>query len=153
MRNPYHRKAATKTQNTFVSADDLYKKFIETVVAQGYVVSLQHEGWALCSTPTGQKTLAIWQSKNLAKLLVREHWAQYKVEEVSIRTFVEKFIPFLRENDTQISLDMTPEGQNVLVKPERMLIDLKQHLYDLYLNNPAQFKVLDLPAPRSIRIH
>ena len=153
MRNPYQRKAAVKSQNTIVSAQDLYKKFIETVVAQGYIVSLQHEGWALCSTPTGQKTLAIWQSKNLAKLLIREHWAGYQVEEVSIRTFVEKFIPFLKQNDTHIYLDMTPEGQNVLVKPDRMLIDLKQHLYDVYLKNPTQFKAMDLPAPRSIRLH
>ena len=53
MRNPYQRKAAVKSQNTIVSAQDLYKKFIETVVAQGYIVSLQHEGWALCSTPSG----------------------------------------------------------------------------------------------------
>ncbi|MEK5750223.1 DUF2750 domain-containing protein, partial [Acinetobacter nosocomialis] len=51
MRNPYQRKAAAKTQNTPYDPLQVYKQFIETIVAQGCIYALYQDGWALCATP------------------------------------------------------------------------------------------------------
>lgn len=93
MRNPYQRKAA-KTQNNTYNAQEIYKQFVEMIVGQGYVHALYDDGWALCATPTGQRAFAIWQSKGLAKLLVKDNWENYQIQEISLKDFVEKVIPF-----------------------------------------------------------
>ncbi|MGE8561499.1 MAG: DUF2750 domain-containing protein [Acinetobacter sp.] len=153
MRNPYQRKAASKNQNTTYNAQDIYKQFIETIVAQGSVSALFDDGWALCATPTGQRAFAVWQHKSLAKLLIKDNWENYQIQEISLKDFIEKVIPFLRQEKTSVSMDLTPEGQNVLVAPEKLLLDMKNYLYQVYLQKPELFKDTKLPLPRSIRLN
>ncbi|ESK55154.1 MAG: DUF2750 domain-containing protein [Moraxellaceae bacterium] len=155
MKNPYQRKAASKSQTTtsHSSPKDLYRQFIQTIILQRQVIALYHDGWALCSTPSGQHALSIWQNKGLAKLLIKDHWAKYDVQEVSLLTFIEKMIPFLKENNTILSLDLTPEGNNLLVPADTFLLDVKNFLYQIYLQRPDVFAELQLPLPREIRLH
>lgn len=153
MRNPYQRKAATRSQANTLSAQELYKKFIEVIVAQGYLTALFKDGWALCATPTGQAAFSVWQNKGLAKLLIRDNWENYEIQEIALNSFLLKVIPYLRQENTVLSLDLTPEGQNILVAPERLLLDIKNYLYELYVQKPELFKDGSLPLPRSIRIN
>ena len=50
-------------------------------------------------------------------------------------------------------MDLTPEGQNVLVAPEKLLLDLKKYLYQIYMQKPELFKDTKLPLPRNIRLN
>lgn len=153
MRNPYQRQSASSSANRIVPPHEQYKKFIETTVSQAKVYGLYNDGWALCSTPSGQQTLAIWQSKGLAQLLVNDKWADHQIQEVALIPFVEKVIPYIRQNNTHLSLNLTPEGQNVLVSGRQFLLDLKTHLYQLYISQPEVFNSKALPLPRKIRLH
>lgn len=153
MRNPYQRKSSTSIANTIISPQQQYQTFIETTVAQTKIYGLYDEGWALCSTPSGQQTLPVWQSRGLAQLLIKDKWATYQVEEVSVLQFVEKIIPYIRQHHTHLSLNLGPEGQNVLVSGRQFLIDLKSYLYQLSTKQPALFHSDQLPLPRKIRIH
>ncbi|WP_312211159.1 DUF2750 domain-containing protein [Acinetobacter variabilis] len=153
MRNPYQRKAAIKSQNTAYDPLQVYKNFIEAIVAQGGIFALYQEGWALCATPTGQRAFATWQSKGLARLLIKDNWANYQIQEITLKDFVEKVIPFLRQESTIVSLDLTPEGQNILVAPEKLLLDLKNYLYQVYVQKPELFKNPTIPSPRHIRLN
>ncbi|ANF82320.1 hypothetical protein A3K93_09000 [Acinetobacter sp. NCu2D-2] len=153
MRNPYQRKAASKTQNSAYDPLQVYKSFIETIVAQASIYALYQDGWALCATPTGQKAFATWQSKGLAKLLIKDNWEKYEVQEITLKDFVEKVIPFLRQENTTLSLDLTPEGQNILVAPEKFLLDIKNYLYQIYVQKPELFKNAAIPLPRQIRLN
>ncbi|MGA8884051.1 MAG: DUF2750 domain-containing protein [Acinetobacter sp.] len=153
MRNPYQRRAAAKTQITNFNPQNAYKQFLEALVAQGGLTALYQDGWALCATPTGQKALAVWKNRSLAKLLIKDNWGNYQPEEISLKDFIEKVIPFLREQNTAVSLDLTPEGQNILVAPEKLLLDLKKYLYQVYAQKPEIFQNRDIPQPRSIRIN
>lgn len=153
MKNPYQRKAASKNQITYFDPESIYKNFIESLVAQGGIFALYQEGWALCATPTGQRAFATWQSQGLAKLLIKDNWENYKIQEISLKDFVEKVIPYLRQESTTVSLDLTPEGQNILVAPEKLLLDIKNYLYQVYSQRPELFKNPDIPLPRQIRIN
>lgn len=153
MRNPYQRKAASKTQTINYNPQDVYKQFIEQMVVQGSVIALYQDGWALCATPTGQRSFAIWQNRGLARLLIKDNWANYEIQEISLKDFIEKVIPFLRSESTTISLDLTPEGQNILVAPEKLLLDLKNYLYQVYQQRPEVFENVKIPLPRSIRLN
>lgn len=153
MRNPYQRKLALTTQKTTTSVKDQYILFIQNIVAQTKLYALYQEGWALCSTPSGQQTLAIWQTKGLAQLLVKGHWENYQVQEVSLVAFVEQMLPYLCQHQTRLSINLTPEGQNILVSGEKFILDLKTYLYPLYLSQPALFDNNRLPLPRKIRLN
>ena len=155
MKNPYQRKAASKSQTTISNSPpkQLYRQFIENIIVQRRVVALYHEGWALCATPTGQHAMSIWQNKGMAKLLIKDNWANYEVQELPLMAFIEKMIPFLKENNTILSLDLTPEGSNLLVTPDSLLLDIKNFLYQVYLQRPDVFAELNLPLPRDIRLH
>ncbi len=155
MKNPYQRKAASKSQNTISNSPpkQLYRQFIENIIVQRHVVALYHEGWALCATPTGQHAMSIWQNKGMAKLMIKDNWVNYEVQEVPLMAFIEKMIPFLKENNTILSLDLTPEGNNLLVTPDSLLLDIKNFLYQVYLQRPDVFAELNLPLPRDIRLH
>ncbi|ENX09918.1 hypothetical protein F898_00517 [Acinetobacter courvalinii] len=155
MRNPYQRKAASKSQATPANSSlkDTYRQFIQNIIMQRHVIALYHDGWALCSTPSGQHALSVWQNKSLAKLLIKDNWAQYEIQEVPLLAFIEKMIPFLKENNTILSLDLTPEGNNLLVSPDALLLDIKNFLYQIYLQRPDVFAELKLPLPRDIRLH
>ena len=154
MRNPYQRKSASQSiAHTILSPKQQYQQFMETIVAQTKLYSLYNDGWALCSTPSGQRTLAIWQSRGMAQLLIRDKWQQYHVEEIQLIQFIEQVIPHLRQNDTFLSLNLMPEGQNVLVSGRQFLIDLKAYLYQLSIENPLMMRTEGMPSPRRIRIH
>ena len=115
MRNPYQRKAATKSQKTAFDPQQLYKQYSEAIVANAGIFALYQDGWALCATPTGQRAFACWQSKGLARLLIKDNWENYEIQEIGLKDFVEKVIPFLCQESTIVSLDLTPAGQNILV--------------------------------------
>ncbi len=154
MRNPYQRKAAPTIQKNPVQAIDQYKVFIDAITSQSKVYALYDEGWALCATPTGQQSLAVWQSKSMAQLLVKDNWSRYSVQEVELIPFLEAMLPFIQQNNTLLSINLTPEGQNILVSAQKFLIDIKNYLYQLYIKQPELFKSnTKLPLPRKIRIH
>ena len=155
MKNPYQRKTASSSKTTISNSSpkDAYRQFIQNIIIQRQVVALYHDGWALCSTPSGKQALSIWQNKGLAKLLIKDNWANYHVEEVPLMMLIEKLIPFLKENNTMLSLDLTPEGNNLLVTPETFLMDIKNFLYQIYIQRPDVFAELKLPLPRDIRLH
>lgn len=50
-------------------------------------------------------------------------------------------------------MDFTPDGHNLMVLPEKFLLDLKNYLYQLYLQKPELFQSLKLPLPRHIRLN
>lgn len=153
MRNPYQRKAASPNKTTTVSANDRYRQFIERLIIQRKVYGLYTDGWAICATPTGQKAFPLWQDSQLARLCQKDVWANYQIEEVHLKSVIEKLIPYNREHDLIMSLNLTPDGQNILVKPDKFLLDIKNFIYQIYLQRPDLFKELDLPMPRSIRIN
>jgi hypothetical protein len=153
MKNPYQRKAASRQSTAAYDPKKIYKTFLEQMVINTSVIALYHDGWALCATPTGQRAFAIWQNKSLAKLLIKDNWENYEIQEVSLKDLIEKVIPFLREENTVISMNLTPEGQNLLITPDRFLLDIKNYLYQIYVQRPDFFTHSGIPLPRSIRLN
>lgn len=153
MKNPYQPKAVSHTVPIVDATLGQYNQFIERIVHQAKVFALYQDGWALCATPNGQQTLAIWQSKSLAQLLQRGVWEHYQIQEIPLIPFIEKMIPFVRKQEKKLSINLTPLGQNILVSGDKFLLDLKIYLYQLYSMNPQYFQNGDIPLPRRVRLH
>ncbi len=85
--------------------------------------------------------------------MIKGAWESYQTREIPLLNFVQEIIPYLREKNTLLSLNLTPEGQNILVRPEAMLLDIKNYLYQLYVQQPQLFEDIKLPKPRTIRLN
>ncbi len=46
------------------------------------------------ATPTGQRAFACWQSKGLARLLIKAIGQINEIQEIGLKDFVEKSFPF-----------------------------------------------------------
>ena len=58
---------------------------------------------------------------------MKDNWAGYEIQSIGLSDLVEKVIPFLRSEKTTVSMNLSPEGQNVLVAPEKLLLDIKNY--------------------------
>lgn len=106
-----------------------YNYFIRKIVARREVWGLYHDGWAMSSTVNGKMALPLWPDAKYARLCNNRSWASYKVEAMSLKTFVEELIPLLVEKQCMASVFLTPDCHSVLVEPERLLTDIKSYLY------------------------
>lgn len=150
MRNPYQR---SNTHSSTVSVQTQYRQFIDSIVRNNCVYGLYQQGWAMCATPSGQHTLALWQAQSLAQLMQCQQWANYQIEAIDLKELLQQILPYARQHQTHLSLNLKPEGQNILVKSSVLLLDLKDALYTLYLKNPQHYLAQGLPEPRKIRLH
>ena len=50
-------------------------------------------------------------------------------------------------------MDLTPDGHTLMVLPEKFLLDLKNYLYQVYMQKPELFRDMKLPLPRHIRLN
>ncbi len=84
MKNPYQRKAASKSSKYFIT---ILLKFIVILLKisciQRHVIALYHDGWALCATPTGQHALCnVAEQRFSTTLLIKDNWANYEIQEI-----------------------------------------------------------------------
>lgn len=152
MKNPHYRKSISKTESTS-NIEDSYQVFLDTIITQSYLIGLYSEEWALCITKTEQKGFVVWNRKKLASALRKGEWLNYKIQKISLKLFIEDIIPYLKEQKYIIALNLSVDGRNIEITPEKLLLDLKSALYKIYSNRPDLYEKLDLPLPRNIRIH
>lgn len=152
MKNPHYRKSISKNESTS-NIEDSYQFFLDTIITQSYLIGLYSEEWALCITQKGQKGFVVWSHKNLASALIKGEWLNYKIQKISLKLFIKEIIPHLKEQKYIIALNLSADGKNMEITPEKLLLDLKSALYKIYSSRPDLYEKLDLPLPRSIRIH
>lgn len=155
MRNPYQSR---RTQNSSVANLDTslerYRYFIKNIVATKKVWGLYHEGWAIGATSQGRNALPLWADKSYAKLCQTQTWLKYQPTAISLENFIFKMLPYAANEKVLLSIMMTPEGQSVFLEPDKVLLDLKSFLYEVFTKAPHFFEQnLDVPLPRNIRIN
>ena len=131
-------------------ATEIYQQFILSLVAQQQVMALinAEQQWAW----SGDQALNLWHHPSLIKPVI-QHWVGYRIFPISLEELIFKIIPVLEREKKRIALNLAENGQSVLIQPKQLLLDLKNYLYELERLNPSQFKQLDLPSPRKIRLH
>lgn len=73
----------------------------------------------------GQQSLVVSSHQNLANLLINDDWVNYKIQKVSLSIFIEKIIPYLKEAKYILSLNLSPDGQNIQLSPEKNVVRFK----------------------------
>ena len=131
----------------------IYQKFMLHLVEQQQVMALinpeQHWGW--CGNAENA-ALVLWHHPSLIKPVL-QHWPGYRICPISLQEIIEKIIPVLLREKKSLALNLANDGQHVLIPPQQFLTDLKNYLYELQHSNPQKYQALQLPQPRSIRLH
>ncbi|TXJ09362.1 MAG: DUF2750 domain-containing protein [Acinetobacter sp.] len=154
MVNPYKARRTVSTSLHLNTPQERYRYFIQTIVETQQVWGLFNDGWAIGASSEGRHSLPVWAGRSYASLCQTEFWSSYAPTMISLDNFIFQMLPYIAEQKVLLSIMMTPEGQSVFLEPNRVLLDLKHYLYEIYTKNPAFFKAHpDVPLPRTIRIH
>lgn len=154
MTNPYRSRSVQQCAVNLDTSLERYRYFIKSIVEKRCVWGLYHDGWAIGATSYGRNSLPVWADKTFAKLCQTEVWAKYQPAEMTLDSFIFKVLPYAAKEKVLLSIMMTPEGRSVFLEPSKVLMDLKNYLYEIYTKSPEFFKAHpDIPLPRKIRIH
>ena len=155
MRNPY--KTTRRAQKNAVDLEqpvDRYRYFIRQIIEKKQVWGLFKDGWAIGATSQGQHFLPVWAAKHYALSCQSQSWATHEAMSLSLADFIFELLPFADKEEVKLSIMMTPDGQSVFIEPQKVLLDLKNFLYEIYSQAPQYFQQNpDIPLPRKIRLN
>lgn len=155
MRNPYQlARRSPKNAVNLEQPVDRYRFFIRQIIENKQVWGLFKEGWAIGATSQGQHVLPVWAAKHYATACQSQSWATHQVMSLSLENFIFEMLPFAEKERVKLSIMMTPDGQSVFIEPQKVLLDLKNFLYEIYSQAPQYFQQNpDIPLPRRIRLN
>lgn len=155
MRNPYQ--GARRSQKNSVNLEqpiDRYRFFIRQIIEQKQVWGLFKDGWAIGGTSQGGKVLPVWAAKHYALACQNQSWAEHQAIDLSLEKFIFELLPYAEQENVKLSIMMTPDGQSVFLDAQKVLLDLKNFLYEIYSQAPQFFQQNpDVPLPRKIRLN
>ena len=154
MKNPYRARRSSQSSTPLDSSVDRYRHFIKMIVTTQNVWGLYADGWAVGATSQGQNALPLWSERSLAQLCQSGTWAQHEPTALSLENFIFRMLPYTTKEKVLLSIMMTPDGKSVFLEPQKVLMDIKTYLYDIYNQYPAFFtENPTVPLPRKIRLN
>ncbi len=155
MRNPYQ--STRRSQKNFVDLEqpvERYRFFIRQIIEHKHVWGLFKEGWAIGATSQGNQVLPVWAAKHYAVACQNQSWGDYQALSLSLEKFIFELLPYATQQNVKLSIMMTPDGQSVFLDAQKVLLDLKNFLYEIYGQAPQFFQQNpDVPLPRKIRLN
>lgn len=109
-----------------------YKYFLNIVADHALLFGLKEgNGWRLLGVQVGEQTFEVvpfWPTAEYARLCATDDWCASEPTGVDVHEFIENWIPEIINDQRQIAVFPTPEGQGALVDPERLKNDLLAEL-------------------------
>jgi len=104
-----------------------YEYFIKRIADWGNLYSLQSDaGWALARNKAGSELLPVWPHSKFAELCRSGDWVDCRVVEIPLREWIDRISGILIARSVKVAVFPVPEGQGVIVEPERLLTDLRR---------------------------
>ncbi|MEI8372831.1 MAG: DUF2750 domain-containing protein [Planctomycetota bacterium] len=113
---------------TALDAPNRYSYFVRKVADFEKVWGLFEDGWALMGDDAGNQILPVWPEREFAEALAQGDWATHTAKAISLKDFVEKWLPGMEKDGKQLAVFPTPSGKGVLVAPPRLLTDLRSEM-------------------------
>jgi hypothetical protein len=85
-------------------------------------------GWALSGHEEHKEMIPVWPHERFAAACATAAWQGYEPRSISIRDWLEKWIPGMLRDGRKISGFPLPSGRAVVVAPDRMREDLEREL-------------------------
>jgi hypothetical protein len=105
-----------------------YSYFVRKVADFEKVWGLCEGGWALMGDDAGNQLLPVWPEREFAEALAQGDWASHTAKAIPLEDFVEKWLPGMEKDGTQLAVFPTPSGNGVLAAPPRLLADLRSEM-------------------------
>ncbi len=113
---------------TALDAPSRYSYFVRKVADSEEVWGLYEGGWALMGDDTGNQLLPVWPERDFAESLAQGKWASHTAKAIPLVDFIEKWLPGMEKDGTQLAIFPTPSGKGVIVPPSRLLADLSSEM-------------------------
>lgn len=117
-------------------SNEILKNFVNTICENGVVYSMESkDAFALCgsnqfSTDSGEPVtvFCFWSDEDLAKSCCIEDWYDFKVNEVSITSFIEDWCVGIYNDSFLVGLDFNKEMFGLEVDPIDLILNITKKL-------------------------
>lgn len=110
-------------------AGQRYSYSIKRIADWGEVWSLWSEsGWVLSVDDDGHEIVPVWPHAKFAAACSSGEWDGATPRMLSLKDWLERWIPGMINNNQRVSVFPTPHMNGVVVTPERLKIDLEYEM-------------------------
>lgn len=108
-----------------LSAEERYKYFIDKTLEHEEMWSLKNdEGWVLGEATDEFEAIPVWPHPKFAKQCATGAWADHDAESISLKVFVERFVPGMMEDKRVLAIFEVPDGEAFVTDPAAVAHDL-----------------------------
>jgi hypothetical protein len=106
-----------------------YSYLIKKVADEEQIWSLRNDdGWCVMADDAGTVLIPVWPHSEYATLCATETFANCRPMNIELQTWLDKWIPGMTKDGRRIAAFPVPDGQGVVVDPERFAADLRAEL-------------------------
>ena len=113
---------------TKLSGSKRYEYFLKKVADDEELWGLYNDGWAMVADDEENEMIPFWPKKEFADACCNEHWKNYISEPIGLTEFMESWIDNLKNNGLSTAIFIVKDDKGIIVKPEKLLEDLKEEL-------------------------
>lgn len=113
-----------------LSGEKRYEYFVKKIVDWGKVWSLRNkDGWVLASSGSiNSHLIPVWPHQRYASACLFEEWSDCSPASISLKDWIEKWIPGMLKDHLQVAVFPTPDDKGIIVTPSYLLRDLETEL-------------------------
>jgi len=109
-----------------LTSEERYDHFLVKVADWEQLWSLySKEGWLERTTPEGVKYISVWPHPDYAKEIAKEYYPEHIEKEISLKKFMNEWLPKLENDNIKIGVFPSQDGTNWLISPKELLEDIK----------------------------
>jgi hypothetical protein len=113
-------------------APERYSHFLRHVADWGEVWGLKAAGgWVMSADDRGRRLMPVWPNPRYATVCATGDWADATPTAIPLDRWREAWLPGMQRDGIGLAVFMRPNGQGVLVEPDRHASDLDEVRADL----------------------
>lgn len=111
------------------SGDKRYQYFLEQVVQNGHIWSLDsEEGWVVLSTDDDEECLPIWSHQELAASWATDDWSDCSPQAIALDLWLSRWTPGMIEDDSLLAVFPVEDGEGTVVSPQELKAALEAEM-------------------------
>lgn len=107
-----------------------YEYFVKKIADWEQIWSLRNQdGWVLASSDAVDMHLVpVWPHQKYVAACLSEEWDNCKPASISLKDWIEKWIPGMLKDNLQVAVFPTPSDKGIIIHPSHLLRDLETEL-------------------------
>ncbi len=109
------------------SAEIRYQHFLDKVADWEEIWGVcDEQGWLVQVTTSQRRYITLWSHPALTEDAIKRHLPEAQAEEIDFEFLLEQWLPLLKQEDINISIQPDRQWQGIIVSPDKFEEDLRR---------------------------